>query len=223
MPSAKDKAMPEKETGRIEAFSDGVFAVAITLLVLDIHVPALGTLPPGGLNAALLALWPTVGAYVVSFVTILIMWLNHHRLFAQIQRNDHRLMLLNGLLLMLVTLIPFPTSLVAAYLQTPYAKTALAVYCGLNLMMALAFNLLWNHASAGGRLLADNHDRHRVQHITAQYRLGPLFYVAAFIVAFINAIACCVLIAGLAVFFALPDHEPDIHDSDTAEDSTVSE
>ena len=200
--------MAEKETGRIEAFSDAVFAVAITLLVLDLHVPALDKLPPGGLTHALLALWPTVGACIVSFVTILIVWLNHHRLFEQITRKDHTLQILNGLLLMLVTLIPFPTALVAEYVQTPYAKVALAVYCGLTFLMALAYNLLWNHASRDGRLLADDHDRHRVQHITAQYRLGPLLYAVTFALAFVNAIACCAAIASLAVLFALPDRTP---------------
>ncbi len=197
--------MAEKETGRIEAFSDGVFAVAITLLVLDLHVPALDHLPPGGLTAALEALWPTAAAYTVSFVTILIMWMNHHRLFEQIKRKDHALMLLNGLLLMLVTLIPFPTSLVAAYLQTPYAKTALAVYCGLNFGMAAAFNLIWNHAAQDGRLLADDHDRRRVRQITDQYRLGPILYIATFALTFVSAAACCLALAGLAVFFALPE------------------
>lgn len=201
-------SIAEKETGRIEAFSDGVFAVAITLLVLDLHVPALDKLPPGGLNTALLALWPTVGAYVVSFVTILIMWLNHHKLFEQIAKKDHTLQLLNGLLLMLVTLIPFPTSLVAEYVQTPYAKVALAVYCGLNFLMAGAFNLLWNHVSKEGRLLAGDHDTHRVQHITAKYRLGPLLYAITFALAFVNAVACCAAVAGLAIFFALPEHTP---------------
>ena len=195
-----------KETGRIEAFSDGVFAVAITLLVLDLHVPALDKLPAGGLAHALFALWPTVGAYGVSFVTILIMWLNHHRLFEQIQRKDHALQLLNGLLLILVTLIPFPTSLVAEYVRTPYAQVALAVYCGLNFLMACAFNLLWSHASRGGRLLGDKYDQHRVQHITAQYRLGPLLYAVTVGLAFINVIICCVAVAALAIFFALPEH-----------------
>ena len=200
--------MAEKETGRFEAFSDGVFAVAITLLVLDLHVPPPDKLPPGGLDAALLALWPTAGAYAVSFATILIMWMNHHKLFAQIRRNDHLLMLYNGLLLMLVTLIPFPTSLVAEYLRTPDARPALAVYCGLSLLMALAFNLLWNHAAGNGRLLADDHDRHRVRHITAQYRLGPALYAGTFALAFVNAAACCAATAALALFFALPEHQP---------------
>ena len=197
--------MAEKETGRIEAFSDGVFAVAITLLALDIHVPALDTLPPGDLSAALLAQWPTLLAYVVSFLTILVMWMNHSRLFEQITRKDQGLLIYNGLLLMMVTLIPFPTALVAEYIRTPYASTAAEVYCGLNLLMALAFNRLWSYASQDGRLLALDHDRHRVRHITQKYRFGPALYVVAFALAFVNVTACVVVVGALAVFFALPE------------------
>ena len=97
-----------KETGRIEAFSDGVFAVAITLLALELRVPRPADLPVGtGLLEVLLEQWPAYVAYVVSFLFILIMWINHHILFTHIARNDHLFLLLNGLLLMLVTLVPF--------------------------------------------------------------------------------------------------------------------
>lgn len=205
--------MAEKETGRIEAFSDGVFAVAITLLVLDLHVPVLKEAAqdtPLVLLHALEGQWPALAAYVVSFLTILVMWLNHHRLFEQIQKKDHLLMVYNGLLLMLVTLIPFPTALVAEYIRTPDARTAAAAYCGLNLLMALAFNLLWNHAARGGRLLMEDHDKHRIQHITQQYRLGPILYVAALALAFINVTTCVLFVGALAVFFALPEHEPKV-------------
>ena len=90
----------------MEAFSDGVFAVAIALLALDVHVPKLDALPPGGLGLALLALWPSLLAYVTSFATILIMWLNPDRLFEQIQRKDHLLLIFSGLLLALFFALP---------------------------------------------------------------------------------------------------------------------
>lgn len=201
--------MAEKQTGRIEAFSDGVFAVAITLLVLDLHVPGLKEIPAGdhgqGLLKALEDQWPALLAYIVSFLTILVMWINHHRLFRQINRIDHALMIYNGLLLMLVTLIPFPTALVAGFILTPDARTAAMFYCGLNLLMATAFNRLWNHAARDGQLLASDHDQQRVRHITLQYRLGPILYVLAFALAFINVTACVVTIGALAIFFALPE------------------
>ena len=192
----------------MEAFSDGVFAVAITLLVLDIHVPPLDRLPPGGLGPALLALWPTLLAYVTSFATILITWLNHDRLFEQIRRKDHGLLLLNGLLLMVITLFPFPTALLAEYLTHPGvdARVAAAVYSAFSLVMAVCFNLLWRHASNEGRLLADDHDRRKVRRITEQYRFGPLLYLAALGLAFVSVPASVLVNLLLALFFALPPH-----------------
>src|SRR5450756_525291 len=101
-----------KETGRVEAFSDGVFAIAITLLVLNIQVPH--DLPVGkSLAGALIDQWPTLVAFVTSFATIGIMWINHHRLFIHIKRTDNNLLVLNLLLLLVIIFIPFPTALLA--------------------------------------------------------------------------------------------------------------
>ncbi len=197
-----------KETGRVEAFSDGVFAVAITLLVLDIKVPPLGRGGGGHLLPALLALWPSLLAYVASFATVLITWINHDRLFEQIRRKDHGLLVLNGLLLMVITLFPFPTALLAEYIRHPGAdaKVAAAIYSAVLLVMVLFFNLLWRHASGdGGRLLAPDHDRHKVRHITEQYRLVPLLHLVAFGLAFVSAAASVAVNLLLAVFFALPE------------------
>ncbi len=189
----------------MEAFSDGVFAVAITLLALDIHVPTFKDLPPGGLGAALLALWPTVLAYVTSFLTILVMWINHDRLFEHIQRKDRALLLYNGLLLMAVTLLPFATSLLAEYIEHPGAKIAAAVYCAFSFLMAVCFNLLWHHAAGDGRLLFADHNRHHIQRITEQYRFGPLLYLIAFAAAFVIPAVSIGVCLALAVFFALPE------------------
>src|SRR4051812_14906487 len=120
----------EKETTRIEAFSDGVFSIAITLLVLDIKVPTTQEADLGGLLSQLLHLWPNLLAFVASFFFILVMWINHHRLFTVIRRSDNNLMLLNGLLLLGVILVPFPTALVAEYLQHRDEAVAVIVYNG---------------------------------------------------------------------------------------------
>ena len=104
-PSHSSRA-DEKETGRLEAFSDGVFAIAITLLILEIHVPK--EVEKGGLAPALLAEWPSYLAFVSSFAIIGIMWINHHRMFEFVRRIDQTLLLLNGLLLLAITFIPFP-------------------------------------------------------------------------------------------------------------------
>ncbi len=197
----------ENETGRTEAFSDGVFAVAITLLALDIHVPPPEKLLGGRLGPTLLEQWPTLLAYVTSFLTILVMWINHDRLYEHIARKDRVLLLYNGLLLMVVTLFPFPTSLLAEYLPHPgtNAKIAAAIYSGFSIIMAICFNRLWQHAAIGERLLHPDHDRQKAQRITQQYRFGPLLYGIAFALAFVNAWASVGINLALAVFFALPE------------------
>jgi uncharacterized membrane protein len=106
----------EKETGRIEAFSDGVFAIAITLLVLELKVPHLEDGGAGGsLARALARQWPSYVALVTSFFTILVMWANHHRMFNVVRRVDAPFLYANGLLLLLVTVVPFPTAVLAEY------------------------------------------------------------------------------------------------------------
>jgi uncharacterized membrane protein len=195
----------DKETGRLEAFSDGVFSIAITLLVLNLKVPLLVDLHGQTLRDALLNEWPTYLSYITSFLTILIMWVNHHNLFRQIKLVDHTFLLINGMLLMLVTAIPFPTSLLAEYIRNPDEQTtAAAVYSGTYIVLALLYGALWFYAAANNRLLGKKADPVVVRNISKQYRLGPLFYVVTFIVAFINAwlsVALCLL---LALFFALP-------------------
>ena len=191
-------------TGRLEAFSDGVFAIAITLLVLDVHVPLASDLGGGSLLHALLRQWPVYLAYMTSFLTILIMWVNHHQMFARIGRVDHSLLFLNGLLLMSVSIVPFPTSLVAAYLQQRDGQVATAVYSGTFVAIAVLFNLLWRYAAYEGRLLESDEDPRFVRGLSRQYLLGPPAYFAAFVLAFVSVWASVSLCMLLAIFFALP-------------------
>jgi uncharacterized membrane protein len=165
----------DKETGRLEAFSDGVFGIAMTLLVLEIKVPHLSDLSGKmTLLQALRAQWPAYVAYVLSFVTILIMWMNHHKLFRQIHRSDSTLLLLNGLLLLAVTFVPFPTALLSDDADTVHGKTAALVYTGTYVVIAVLFNLLWYYVIRSTRLLARDHDLVVVRSITRQYRQGAL-------------------------------------------------
>lgn len=204
-PNAGEHEQDEKETGRLEAFSDGVFAIAMTLLVLDIKTPrAADLIGRSTLGDALLRQWPTYVAYALSFVTVLIMWTNHHKLFRLIRRTNHAFLMINGMLLMFITLVPFPTALLAEHITQPGAATAAAVYAGTFVLIAVLFNVLWRYASHRGRLLARGHDREAVASITRQYRFGPLLYVAAFLLAFVNVPASVGLCALLAVFFAIP-------------------
>lgn len=195
----------EKETARIEAFSDGVFAIAITLLILELKVPH--GLATSDLRRALLDEWPSYGAYLVSFATIGIMWINHHRLFSLIRRVDHVLLILNGLLLLTVSVVPFPTALVADYLTRDGSRLAAAVYTGWSIVIALAFNGLWRYAASPARrppLLRLAPDGPEVRAIHEAYRFGPLWYVLAFALSFWSAALALAVCGALALFFALP-------------------
>lgn len=201
--------MDEKETGRLEAFSDGVFAVAITLLVLNIKIPGLdlptGQLPDDKKLLRILAVeWPMLVAYATSFATIGVMWINHHRLFQHIKRIDTGLMLLNLLLLALIVFIPVPTALLAEYLPRLDAHTAAIVYTGTYVVTACCFNVLWRYASYHHRLLGKNIDAQGVAAISRQYVFGPVFYLVAFGLAWINTLAAALFCFLLALFFALP-------------------
>jgi len=200
----KGRAVEEKETGRVEAFSDGVFAIAITLLVLDLKVPRAEILPPGvGLAQYLVGQWPVFLAYLVSFCTILIMWVSHHRLFNQIKRVDDVFMYLNGLLLLFISVVPFPTSLLAEHIQHEYAPVAAAIYAGNSVIIAVMFNLLWRYAAHDNRLLQKGADPVFVKGVNRQYWFGPPLYLLAVALAFVNVIASVAMCMALAVFFAL--------------------
>ena len=195
--------MASNDTARVEAFSDGVFAIAITLLVLDLKVPR--DLHEGRTLAdVLLEQWPAYLAFVTSFMTILVMWINHHRIFRLIGRSDDRLLLYNGLLLMGITLVPFPTSLVAEYLRHDGQRTAALVYNATFIVIGICFNLLWRTAAVNDRLLDARADRSAVRAISHAYRLGPVWYAIAFGLAFVSVTASLALNLGLALFFAAP-------------------
>ncbi len=198
-------ASEEKETGRIEAFSDGVLAIAITLLALELKVPTSSNSPDFSLVQELLKQWPNDLAFLVSFLFILVIWINHHRLFTAIRRSDNTLLILNGLLLMSITLIPFATQLVAAFIESPDAKVAGMVYNGLFFMISIFFNGLWHYASYKNRLLSNKTDPKLVAFISRQYAVGPIAYLVALLIASINVPASLLLNLLLAVFFAIPN------------------
>lgn len=175
----------KSETGRIEAFSDGVFAIAITLLILAVKVPKAADLGEDGLSAALLAQWPQYLAFVTSFATILAKWINHHRIFTYIQRSDHTLLYWNGLVLLLVTFLPFPTALMAEYLQHPEGNVAGAVFAGTFVAISFSFKALWNYVSKNNNLLAQNIHPDDIEQINKRLRFAPLLYLGPFAVAFV--------------------------------------
>ena len=196
-----------KETGRIEAFSDGVFAVAITLLALDLKVPH--DMADGrSLGRALLAQWPSYLAFVTSFATIGIMWINHHRLFTHIRRTDNTLLVLNGLLLLGVTFVPFPTAVVAEYIPRPAGQAAAVLFSGTYTVLAVLFNLLWRYSAGKNRLLDHRADPRAIEAITRGYSVGPPLYFLSFALAFVSVAASIAMNLLLAIYWALPSQNP---------------
>jgi uncharacterized membrane protein len=188
------------ETSRAEAFSDGVFAIAITLLILNV------VLPPHHepLGPALLRLWPSYIAYAVSFLTIGIMWVNHHTIFQHIARVDRRFLLLNLMLLMLIAFVPFPTRVAAEFARSDENRRAAALLYGVTMTTtAIFFNSLWLYASHGARLLSADADRREVSGITRSYIPGAPMYGTATLIAFASSIASLVLFGAIALFYAL--------------------
>jgi uncharacterized membrane protein len=192
----------EKETGRLEAFSDGIFAVAITLLVLEIKIPPQTTT---GVAAWVLQQWPSFVAYLISFLTILIMWINHHAIFKLVHRTDHTFIVINGLLMLLITFVNYPTSVLAEHIQAPARADqifAATFYSGTFILISLAYQALWHYATFKRRLLSKRADPALIATIDKQYRFGPLFYLVAFGLAFVSVWASVAVNGGLAVYFA---------------------
>ena len=193
--------MAQSETVRVEAFSDGVYAIAITLLILEIVVKVPHAAPSAAqLRSDLLHLWPSYLAYLASFATIGVMWLNHHRLFSLIEKCDDGLMGFNLLLLLGVTWVPFPTALLAEYLVGPGQRIAGIVYAASFFLIAIVFNVMWRYA-VRAKLVKQHLD---VDAITRQYAGGPVFYGILIAIGAINAVACLIVSAAIAIYFALP-------------------
>lgn len=195
-----------RDTSRLEAFSDGVIAIAITLLVLEVRVPHLEDTGDGReLWAALRDLWPAYLGYVLSFTIIGIMWANHHAVFRLVGRVNHGLVVTNTLFLMLVAFLPFPTALLAEYLTHEGEETAVRVYSGWLLVTALSYYLLWWYISGRGHLLSPTADPVAVRTITRRFRAGPPSYILAFALSFIYPPASLALLGLLALLYLLPN------------------
>lgn len=203
----------ETETGRLQSFSDGVFAVAITLLVLNLAVPE-GKSTPEMLAGALASEWPSYLAFVTSFGTILIMWINHHTIVKLVRRADTLFVFANGFHLLHVTIVPFITALVARYLTTPAASTACAIYAGVFAVGNLVFNGLWRAGAHERRLLHPHVPQARVDWLTKSYLAGFPVYVMATALAFWNAYVSIALCCCLWVVWAITGYERLSEDGD---------
>jgi uncharacterized membrane protein len=190
-------------TNRLEAFSDGVFAIAITLLVLEIDVP-----DRAGEHLAhrLVEQWPSYLAYAVSFLVIGIIWMNHHAVIGHLRLATPPLIALNLFLLFWIGLIPWPTRLVAEYMREGSGgeQVAALVYAGTMTMMGITFGLLWTYASRGRRLLGDALSDAEITTRTRRFTIGAPLYGVSVVVALFSAPASLAIIAALALYYALP-------------------
>ena len=185
-------------TSRVEAFSDGVFAVAITLLVLDLHVP----LTRGSLITALADEWPAFAAFGISFLVIGIVWVNHHTLFHLLKHTDRVMLFLNLGLLMTIVLIPFATALFADYVATPGAQASIAgvLYNANMLLMGLGFQALVQWVSHHHTLLREEMvPLTRTQQL--RFSVGPILYTACIPLSFVSPPAVLAIDALVAVFY----------------------
>ena len=187
---------------RLEAFSDGVFAIAITLLVLDLHVPDVGT---GSLSNALHHEWPAMVAFVVSFLTIGVLWVNHHVLMRHFDRVDRAFLFLTLVFLMVVAFVPFPTGVVAAALKEPRTDanltTAALFYGCTGVALAVMYNVIWHYGRRN--CMTEVVDEAEAAGITRSYAIGPLIYGAATLVAFIDPWVSLAGFAAIAAFYVL--------------------
>jgi len=189
------------DTSRLETFSDGVFAIAITLLVLEIKVPSSGS----ALGRELLSLWPSYLAYAVSFIVIGAIWINHHAMFDHIVRVDHMLLLLNTFHLMFIAFIPFPTAVLAQALHDRINEPfATSFYGGILTVIGVLVNAMWRYATHEHRLLSKDISQNEAKRISHRFLVGPIFYGISTIVALITPWLALTFYIALNVFFLWP-------------------
>lgn len=188
------------ETNRLEAFSDGVFAIAITLLVLEIKVP-----PGETLGFGLIHLWPSYLAYAISFIVIGAIWINHHTMFDSIERVDHTLLLLNTLHLMFIAFVPFPTAVLAEAFHTRSGQDiATALYAGTLTTIGVLVSAMWWYAASRRELLNEAVSHEHAKAIGKRFLIGPAGYGLATLLAFASPWLSIALFIALNVYYLWP-------------------
>ncbi|MBX7042780.1 MAG: TMEM175 family protein [Ignavibacteria bacterium] len=189
------------KTTRIEAFSDGVFAIVVTLLVLEIKVPHFES---GATNTEmireLLHLLPKFIGFVLSFVIVAIFWVNHHQLFHSLERSDRKLLWLNNLLLLWMSFIPFPTALLGEY---PLQPVSVFVYGAVLLLASVSFNLMLRHAVKSG-LFDESISKEVLSKSIRRGMIGPLVYLASVLGAFVSVYISLALFVLVPVYYFVP-------------------
>jgi TMEM175 potassium channel family protein len=186
-------------TARLETFADGVFAIAATLLIIDVTADA----PGGALGAELRHAWPQYAAYAVSFVTIGIMWVNHHACMELIARADRTFLFINIALLACIAFVPFPTRLIAEHVRDDGLRAAALTYGLTMTATSVCFFAFWFYASIGRRLIARDADERMVRGISRAFRPGVPIYATATLVALVSPTASVILFALIAAFYVV--------------------
>jgi len=200
----------EVSTSRLEAFSDGVFAIAITLLIIEIKVPSHDDLKNQSLMHYIWVQWPKYFAYVLSFVIIGIYWANHHYLFKLFKRTDHLFNLLNVFFLMAIAFLPYPTGVLGEYVITAeHAKPAVTFYAFAIWLPALAWLLIWVYAKHNKKIIDQRLTERFVNALTSQYYLSNVLYISAFAVSFFSAAVSMAMCVGLTLLYLLPPKKPE--------------
>lgn len=187
-------------TSRVEAFSDGVFAVAITLLVLQFVVPDVQS---GKLLAALLGQWPQLVTYVASFLTVGVVWVNHHAIFKGLRAVDRTIQFINLVLLLCVVLVPYPTELLGHYLNSPQdGSVAAAFYAVVMTMMSISFQVLVAWALTHPQLLQAEVRVRNLRSVIPRFGLGLITYAVSIALAFVSAPLVVAIYGITAVYYA---------------------
>jgi uncharacterized membrane protein len=187
-------------TSRLGAFSDGVFAVAITLLVLQFTVPQVQS---GQLLTALLGQWPQLVTYSASFLTVGVLWVNHHAIFNGLRRVDRTIQFINVVLLLLVVLVPYPTQLLGHFLNSGWDGSVAAAFYGVVMTaMAICFQVLVAWALTHPDLLKPSIHERRLSSIIPRFGLGLVTYAVSIGLAFVSAWLVVIIYAATAVYYA---------------------
>lgn len=193
----------ENETVRMEAFSDGVMAIAITLLTFELKAPALqDAFSSQTLLVALFRQWPAYVAFTLSFTTIFVIWVNHHRMFNVIRRSDSQFMYYNGALLLLISLIPFSTNILSKYIQTSATELAASLSMALFGSIMGVFYLMWNHATADYRLLKRPAADVRVHSVRNGFVIGMSVYGSSALLALVLPLVSILIGLAMVVYLA---------------------
>ena len=196
-------------TQRIEAFTDAVFAIAITLLVLEIRLPEHGTTSTANLAKDLVKLIPSFFAYILSFAMIGSYWVNHHYIFRFYRQTNHTFSLLNVLFLMCIAFLPFPTAVLGSHLSdVDRQQTAVAFYAFGLLLPSAAWLVIWLYASYRGRLIDPKLDPSFTRYLTRQYIVSCVMHLIALITSFFQPVFGLILATGLTLIYLLPSKSP---------------